>query len=37
MKFRRFLRDNYKGYLFVLPLILGLAIFTFYPVISSLV
>ena len=26
MKFRRFLRDNYKGYLFVLPLILGIVL-----------
>ncbi len=36
-KIKKWIRENYKGYLFISPLILGLAIFTFYPVISSLV
>lgn len=36
-KIKKWIRENYKGYLFISPLILGLAIFTFYPVVSSLV
>lgn len=33
----KFLKDNYTGWLFCLPLIIGLAVFTAYPMICSLV
>lgn len=36
-KIFRFLKANYTGWLFALPLALGLLIFTVYPVLSSLV
>ena len=36
-KFRKMVRDSYKGWLFATPLILGLLIFTMYPVLSSFV
>ncbi len=35
-KFNKFLKNNYEGWLFNLPLIIGLAVFTVIPVISSL-
>lgn len=33
----RFFKDNYMGWLFVAPLVIGVAIFNIYPMISSLV
>ena len=36
-KIRKGIRNNYKGWLFVSPLVLGLLIFTLYPTISSLI
>ena len=36
VKLGRYLRKEYAGMLFVLPVILGLAIFTFVPVFKSL-
>lgn len=34
-KIVRFIKKNYMGYLFVLPLIIGISVFTFYPIASS--
>ena len=34
---RKAIKNNYKGWLFVSPLVLGLILFTFYPIICSLV
>lgn len=36
-KVLNFIRKNYVGYLFVLPLIIGISVFTFYPIASSFV
>ena len=31
MKVRKFIKKNAEGYLYVMPLIIGLLLFTFYP------
>ena len=36
-KIKKFFKDNYAGYLAILPLILGIFIFSLYPVIETLV
>ena len=36
-KFKKSIRNNYKGWLFVSPLVLGLLLFTLYPTVSSLI
>lgn len=36
-QFKRILQANLVGYMFIFPLILGLAIFTFYPMLQSLI
>lgn len=35
-RLRRAVRNNYKGWLFTLPVTLGIALFTFIPIVSSL-
>ena len=34
---KKFLKNNYTGWLFCTPLIIGLAAFTFYPIVQSLI
>lgn len=36
MKVRKFIKKNAEGYLYVMPLIIGLLLFTFYPMICAL-